>query len=138
MGRVRRVHEECDFIGGELVQQGLMAHDERRLRHRVQLARDRRRLAVFHAEAVRQRDQDEVDGLVADQAVVTDLYARRVKKHHRVDRFQRAVLPGGHLRPHAVGDRADEVRADLGAVAFQQKALDLPRRQTAPVQRDQP
>jgi hypothetical protein len=49
---MRSISEDHRFIGGYLVYQGLVPLDECRLFRRIQLARDRFRLAVLHANAV--------------------------------------------------------------------------------------
>lgn len=48
-----------------------------------------------------------------------------IEEDHRVHRLQRARLPGPDLGHHRVGDRADELRADLGAVLLGEETLDL-------------
>jgi hypothetical protein len=53
--------------------------------------------------------QGQIDCLVADHAVVADLHPQGVEEHHRIHRFERAVLPGQRFGHHLVSDRADEV-----------------------------
>ena len=55
--RVHRIGEHHRLIRRQLVQQRFIALDEGRLLRRVQLARDRLRLAMFHPKAMQQGDQ---------------------------------------------------------------------------------
>jgi hypothetical protein len=64
-----------------------------------------------------------------------DLHAQRVEEDHRVHRFERAALPSSDLGHDRVGDRADEIGADLSAVLLGQKPLDLAHRHAARVHR---
>ena len=84
--------------------------------------------------AVRVEGERDVDGLVLDQPLVADLDAQGVEKHHRVDRIERPVLPFPHLVQNRVGDPADQVGRDLGAVELGDVALDLANRHAAPVE----
>jgi hypothetical protein len=85
------------------------------------------------ARAVGQHAQGQVDRLVAHHRLFADLHAQRVEEDHRVHRLQRARLPGPDLGHHRVGDRADELRADLGAVLLGEETLDLAHRHAARV-----
>ena len=84
--------------------------------------------------AVRIERQRHVDGLVLDQALVADLDPQGVEKHHRIDRVERPVLPFPHLVENRVGDPADQIGRDLGAIEFGQVALDLAHRHAARVE----
>ncbi len=90
------------------------------------------------ALAVGLHPQRQVHRLVADPAVVADLDPQRVEEHHRVHRLQRPVLPGDRLRHDLVGNRADEVGRDLGAVALGQERLDLAHAHASGVHGDDP
>ena len=59
--------------------------------------------------AVRIERQRHIDDLVLDQALIADFDPQRVKKHDRVDRIERSVLPFPHLVEDGVGDPADQV-----------------------------
>ena len=65
-----------------------------------------------------------------------NLHPQRVKKHDRIHRFQRPVLPFRHLAQHRVRHRADEVMAHVHLVLVQQQALNLPHRHPPRIQRD--
>src|SRR3954468_23435430 len=58
----------------------------------------------------------DIDGLVADRALVAHLDADRVEEDQRIERLERPVLPFGDLVEHGIGHRADQVRRDLEAV----------------------
>jgi len=88
------------------------------------------------AAAVGLHAHGQVDGLVAHHVVLADLHRQRVKEHHRIHRLQRPGLPGGDFSVHRVGDPADEVRCDVGAIHLGQKALDLTHRHAAGVHGD--
>ncbi len=53
--------------------------------------------------------QRHIDGLVLDQAFVTDFDPQCVEKHHGIDRIERPVLPLTDLVKDRVGDPTDEV-----------------------------
>jgi SAM-dependent methyltransferase len=57
MRRMHRISEHHRFIRRQLVEQRFIALDERCLLRRVQLARDRRRFAMFHPQPMQQGDQ---------------------------------------------------------------------------------
>jgi hypothetical protein len=76
VGGMHRISEDHRFIGGKVVQLVLIRLDERCLFRRVQLARDRFRFAVLHAQAVQQRDQPG-SGLVFNTAFTRDPRANR-------------------------------------------------------------
>ena len=86
--------------------------------------------------AVGAHAERDVDRLVAHQAFVADLDPQRVEENQRIDRFQRARLPGGDLLQHRVGHRADQVGRDLDAVEIAQMADDLAGAHAARVHRD--
>ena len=67
----------------------------------------------------------DVDGLVADDALVANLDPQRVEEDQRVDGLQRSDLPGGDLLQNSVRHRADEVGRDLDAVKLAQMPDDL-------------
>jgi hypothetical protein len=73
---VHRIGKDHRFIGGKVVQLVFILLDEGRLFRRVQLARDRCRLAVFHAKSVQQCDQPG-PGLVFNTALARDPRANR-------------------------------------------------------------
>ena len=58
----------------------------------------------------------EIAGAGADRAVLADLDHQRVEVDDRVDRLQRPGAPGLDVFEHGVGDAADRVPADLGAI----------------------
>src|SRR6202041_3500003 len=68
----------------------------------------------------------DVDGLLLDDAAVTDRDEERVEIDDGVDGFERAPLPGLGLLENGLGDLADELRGDLGAIQLLQMALDFP------------
>src|SRR5215213_3122923 len=88
-------------------------------------------LAAVGAHAKR-----DVDGLVSDQPFIADLDPQRVKEDQRIDRFQRARLPGGDLIEHRVGDGADQIGRDVDAVEIAQMADNLAGAHAAGVHRD--
>jgi hypothetical protein len=69
--RVHGISENHRFIGLDPVHQGLVALDESRLFRRVELARNCLGLAVFHVQAMQQRDQSR-PSLVFDAAFTRD------------------------------------------------------------------
>lgn len=70
-----------------------------------------------------------VDGPVGDLPVA-DLDEDGVDEDHWIYRFQRPVAPFGHLADHLVGDPADGVFADGGAVDVGEVCRDLAGRQS--------
>lgn len=86
--------------------------------------------------ALRGERQNDVHCLVPHQPVIPDLDPQRVEEHHRVDRVERPVLPGGHLVEHRVGHPRDEIGRHLDLIELAQMPLDLPHRQATRVQRD--
>ena len=52
----------------------------------------------------------QVDGLVADQALVADLHPQGIEVDDRVGRLERPVLPGHGLIHDRLGDRRDQTR----------------------------
>src|SRR5574343_567125 len=75
-------------------------------------------------------------GLVTHHGILLDLDPQGVEEDHRVHRLQGTRLPGGDLGHHGLGHAADELGRDLGAIGFEQKALDLAHRHAARVQGD--
>src|SRR5215213_376635 len=71
-----------------------------------------------------------------DQPFIADLDPQRVKEDQRIDRFQRARLPGGDLIEHRVGDGADQIGRDVDAVEIAQMADNLAGAHAAGVHRD--
>jgi hypothetical protein len=59
---------------------------------------------------------------------------QRVEEHHWIDRIERPVLPLPHFVENRIRDPADEIGRNLGAVEFEQVALDLTHRHAAGVQ----
>lgn len=83
--------------------------------------------------------QREVDRLVADRALVTDLHPQRIEEHQGIDRLERSVLPLGDLVQDGVGHRADQVGRDVDAVELGQVAIGLcpiPRSDVSGADRD--
>jgi hypothetical protein len=98
---MRGVREDHCLVGEDLVHQVLVALDERRLFRRVELARDRFRFAVFHAQAMQQRDQAG-PGLVLDATLSRDPCANlagRAWQSRAHPRFQLILLL--HRQPAA-------------------------------------
>ena len=60
----------------------------------------------------------DVRGAVAHVRPVADLDHERVEVQHRVERLQRARLPGGDLLGDGLGDLADRLVGQLGARAW--------------------
>ena len=85
--------------------------------------------------SVRCDAEREIDGLVADQALVADLDPDGVEENQRIARFQRPVLPFGDRLQHRIGDRGNQVRRHLQPVELKQMALDLPNRHAARIHR---
>jgi hypothetical protein len=82
-----------------------------------------------------QADPDRgVDRAVGDLAV-TDLDHDRVDEDRGVDLVQGPGGPGLHLLDHLVGDPADRLLADRGAVDLVEVSRDLTGRQPAGIQR---
>jgi hypothetical protein len=67
-----------------------------------------------------------MDRLVADQGFLADLHPQRVKEDQRVDRLERADLPGRDLVQNGISDGADQVGRDLDAIQLAQVPDDLP------------
>jgi len=88
------------------------------------------------SRAVGQDAQRQIDGLVLHHGILANLDPQGIEEDHRIHRFERPRLPGRHFGHHGVGDRADELGRDLGAVLFEQKALDLAHRHAARVHGD--
>ena len=59
----------------------------------------------------------------------------RVEEDHRVDVLQRPLRPGADVVHHRIGHLADQLAADLHPVHLLQVRLDVARRQTAGVKR---
>ena len=76
-----------------------------------------------------------VDGPVGDLAVA-DLHHDGVDQQHRVDAVQGPVLPRQQVLDDGVGDPADGVPGDLGAVDLGQMRLDVAGGHALGVQRD--
>jgi len=55
----------------------------------------------------------DMNGLVANQPFVADFNAQGVEEHQRVNRLERAGLPGRDFVENGVGDRADQLRRDI-------------------------
>lgn len=88
------------------------------------------------ALAVGLNAQGQIDGLVADHAVVADLDPQRVEEDDRIHRLKWTALPAQRLGHHLVGDRADEVGRHLGAVVLSRKPVDLAHAHAAGVHRN--
>ncbi len=86
------------------------------------------------AGAIPAHAQRQIYRFVAHNIVFPDLHPQRIEKHNSIDCFQRSALPGRDLRQQPVGHRADELRADLGTIDFNQIALNFPHRQTTGIQ----
>jgi hypothetical protein len=80
----------------------------------------------------------DVDGFVADHALVADLHPQGVEEDERTDRVERALLPDRHLVEHGVRHRADQVRRHVDAVQIVQVSGDLPGAHAARVHRHDP
>jgi hypothetical protein len=63
------------------------------------------------------------------------LNPQRIEENQRVDRFQRAGLPGGDFLQHRVGDGADQIGRDVDAVELAQMADNLTGAHTAGIHR---
>jgi hypothetical protein len=66
-----------------------------------------------------------VDGFVAHQGLLADLHPQGVKEDQRVDRLERAGLPGGDFVQDGICHGADQVRRDLDAIKLAQMPDDL-------------
>ena len=86
--------------------------------------------------AVGPNAERDMDRLVADQGLVADLHPQRVKEDQRVDRLERAGLPGGDLVQDGIRDRADQVGRDLDAIQLAQVPDDLAGAHAPGVHRD--
>src|SRR4051794_29221780 len=80
----------------------------------------------IHSGAIGPNPERHVHGLVADQGLLADLHPQRVKEDQRVDRLERAGLPGGDLVQDGIRDGADQVGRDLDAIQLAQMPDDLP------------
>jgi hypothetical protein len=88
-----------------------------------------------HLALALERDPErEVAGAVAHRAVLFDLHLQRVEVDDRVDRLERPGAPRGDVSEHGVGDAADRVAADLGAVEIGPVPGDVPDRHAAGVE----
>jgi hypothetical protein len=61
--------------------------------------------------AIRQYREGHEDRLVRDRPIAADIDPDRVHEDDRIAGFQRAVLPGGDLLHHGVGDRGNQARS---------------------------
>lgn len=69
----------------------------------------------------------DMSGLVAGVAAVFDLHDHRVEIDHRIERLQRAALPGEHLIGDLIDDLGDRLVRDLGADRRSEMKLDVPQ-----------
>lgn len=76
----------------------------------------------------------DVDRPVGDRTVA-DLQHDRVDHHHRVDTVERPLPPGVQLLGDLVGRAGDQVAGDVHVVDLREMSLDLTRRQTLRIQR---
>src|SRR6187200_1247871 len=86
--------------------------------------------------AVGQYGKRDVDRLVPDEALISDLHPDRVEEDQRIAGLQRPALPFGDLLQNGVGDRRDQVRRDVNAVELLQVAADLAHAHAARIHRD--
>jgi hypothetical protein len=54
--------------------------------------------------------------LFLTEALIANLDPQDIKKHHRIDRVERSVLPLPHLAENGVRNAADELARDIGRV----------------------
>lgn len=87
-------------------------------------------------DAVHVDADGDVRGPVGHVRAVADLHHQRVEVDDRVERLQRAGLPGGDLLEHGVGDLADRLVRQVGAQRRDQVVLDVADRHPAGVQAD--
>jgi hypothetical protein len=80
-------------------------------------------------------DRD-VGGLVANLVGFFDLHHQGIQIHDRIDRLQRAALPGFHFLSDRVGDVGDRLVAQLGAQRALQMGLNIPDCHAARIQRN--
>jgi hypothetical protein len=80
--------------------------------------------------------QGEIHRLAAHQALVANLDPQGVEDHHRVERLQGPLLPGGDLLPHRLGDGTDHVGGHLDLVELLQMGADFPDGEAAGVERE--
>src|SRR4051812_12818684 len=79
--------------------------------------------------------QGDVDRLVADHALVSDLDPHCVEEDERVTRLQRTVLPFRHGLKNRVRHRRDQIGGDLEPIELHEVALNLPRGHAARIHR---
>src|ERR687897_58975 len=85
--------------------------------------------------AVRLDAEGDVDRLVADHALVSDLDPHGVEEDERVTRLQRTVLPFRHGLQNRVRHRRDQIGGDLEPIELYEVALNLPRGHAARIHR---
>ena len=73
--------------------------------------------------------------LVAHVAAIADLDDDRVEIEHRIERLERALLPGQYLVGDGVDDLGDRLIAELGADRRHQMMLNITHRHPARVER---
>src|SRR5215207_8443311 len=77
----------------------------------------------------------DVDRLVADHALVSDLDPHCVEEDERVTRLQWTVLPFRHGLQNCVRHRRDQIGGDLEPIELHEVALNLPRGHAARIHR---
>src|SRR3954464_3928426 len=85
--------------------------------------------------AVRLDAEGDVDCLVADHALVSDLDPHGVEEDERVTRLQWTVLPFRHGLQNRVRHRRDQIGGDLEPIELHEVALNLPRGHAARIHR---
>src|SRR5829696_7833923 len=85
--------------------------------------------------AVRLDAEGDVDCLVADHALVSDLDPHCVEEDERVTRLQWTVLPFRHGLQNRVRHRRDQIGGDLEPIELHEVALNLPRGHAARIHR---
>src|SRR5699024_10647577 len=88
------------------------------------------------ADAVHVHADGDVGGLVDHVGAVFDLDHDRVEVDHRVERFQRAALPGQDLFGDGVHDLADRLVTDIDADGRSEVVGDVAQRHAAGIERD--
>src|SRR4051812_28748975 len=86
--------------------------------------------------AIGPNPERDMDRLIADQSLVADLHPQRVKEDQRVDRLERAGLPGRDLVQDGIRDGADQVGRDLDAIQLAQMPDDLAGAHAPGIHRD--
>lgn len=88
------------------------------------------------SRAVGQNAERDVDGLVANEALIPDLDPDGVEEDQRIERVEWPVLPFAHFLQHRIGHGRDQVGRHVDAVELLQVAADLAHRHATRIHGD--